>query len=353
MKIFPTSSRSIKQIETMRPRANRILALKLLPLLLFAFHGVQMEQEKVGEGERGRRGGGGEENEEPDRILPEFLSRDSNFFAGAANDLDQLRHINCHLRNLDFCFAGLIGSSVKALPETNEQLDIRCDELQFTSNCLALYNDRCMSMRVFGLMSPLLSMPQYQDNLPADIRQVQVPLELISADKSNVTVSMADLMMLCNPRSKTDPNYAANNKLIRSRLFPLAKCINARIPSLTPCLDDLKNAIQLFYEPAKILPARPSCCAVSRFRHCAVQALDNICGLSSFDQLESALTSGPGNAVRTIDRFCKHAADFQSDYCREVLPPSGTKIPPRRGSKASKLAKALDLISLSTGPASN
>lgn len=296
------------------------------------------------------------QTETPQIVIPEYLAKRMKYFSRNSLDLDQFKHIDCHLRNIDFCFAGLIGSSAKVLPETDAELESRCDEYKLSTNCMLTYNERCLSFRAFSMVSPLLSMSsQLIPNQLAASNQIEVPLELISAPTkaSNVSVLLSDFMSICEPSSR-DPSQLANNKLIRSRLFELAKCINPKIPNLNPCINDLKVALQLFYEPRKLLPAKPSCCAISRFRHCAIEALDNICGLSSFDQLESTLVnSGPMSAIKSVDRFCKHAANFESQFCKDTLPPSGTKIPPARGSKASKLAKALDLISLTSSSSSS
>lgn len=154
---------------------------------------------------------------------------------------------------------------------------------------------------------------------------------------------MSDILGICEPGQK----QTRANKRLRARLFQLAKCINVRTPSLRPCFEDLKVAIQVFYEPNRVLPMKPSCCAISRFRHCATRALDDVCGLSSFDQLEQSLSMSSGSMVKTVEKICRGGSiKFDSPYCQELLPPSGFKVPlQRRSSRTSKLARALDLFS--------
>jgi hypothetical protein len=284
-----------------------------------------------------------------ERLLP----KDTNLFDSAAVDASQFGEMDCHLRNIDYCLAGLIGTSQKVLPETNKEFETRCDEMKATTSCMAVYNKRCSTLRVFSMLAPFMP-GQGADLLPsvassslsssaATSGANQLLLAATNGSSSSPVVSLTNLMELCEPRAKGTP---ANTEL-RKRLFQMAKCINPRVPMLSPCLDDLKTAVQLFYEPRRVLPMRPTCCALARFRACSANALDGVCGLSSFEQLLESVSGqgGPVSMVKSIDRVCRQATDPQSSYCKEVLPPSGMKLPQRRGRKASKLAKALELIS--------
>lgn len=296
----------------------------------------------------------------------ELLPSRKSLFGRDSIDLEQLNQIDCHLRNVDFCYAGLMGASWRMMPETDAELEARCDEMRVTSSCLAIYNQRCSSYKAFGAISPMLMSDQIrsqalQQPQAALVAQMEVPLDFESpestpgarqAPASPVTkVKLADFMNLCEPEAKSQPNIIK----IRRRLFSLSKCLNGRLPKLAPCLDDLKVALQLLYEPSRVLPLRPSCCALSRFRHCATQAMDNVCGLSSFKQLADTFSNGSptGSSLKLVERVCRNSTDFESEFCQEVLPPPGTKIPPKRGSKASKLAKALDLLSFSSATSSS
>lgn len=271
-----------------------------------------------------------------------------------AIDLDTLSQMDCHLRNVDLCYAGLMGAMQRALPETDHEFEYRCDEMRAAMSCLAVYNERCQTFKVFSALSPFASFDQL---MGADSPQALAsnlgdpkapePLELVLTNERQVNQSepirMSDIVGLCDPRRK----QTRVNKLLRARLFQLARCINVRMPLLRPCIEDIKVALQVFYEPRRSLPMKPSCCAVSRFRQCAMRALDDVCGLSSFEQLEQTLTSGAGSMMKSLEKVCRgNSLKFDSPYCQEVLPPSGIKVTnQRRGTKASKLARALDLIS--------
>lgn len=300
-------------------------------------------------------------NADEDSSSLDLLPERKSLFGHDSIDLDQLNQIDCHLRNVDFCYAGLLGASAKMLPESEPELEARCDEMRVTSSCLAIYNERCASYKAFGALAPLMQQQQQQQQrsqqmalMPKELTSMQIPLDIayddnnddninIKASQDNVT--LADFINICEPQAKSEPKQ----RLIKRRLFSLGKCLNARLPQMAPCLDDLKVSLQLFYEPARVLPLKPSCCAISRFRKCSIDALDNVCGLSSFESLANSFASmsTTGNSLKLVERICRNSSDFKSDYCKEMLPPPGTKIATRRASKASKLAKALDLLSFS------
>lgn len=278
------------------------------------------------------------------QLLPD---RNSLFGRDSIN-LDQLNQIDCHLRNIDFCFAGLLGASAKMLPETDSELDARCDEMRVTASCLAIYNERCSSYKAYGVLAPLMQMQGSKRGaqlVPKELQSIQIPLDVGKPELNEQNVTLTDLMDIC----ETEAIKHTGVRAIRKRLFSLGKCLNARLPQLAPCLEDLKVSLQLAYEPARMLPLKPSCCAISRFRHCATDALDNVCGLSSFESLVNSLASmsSTGNSLKLAERICRNSSDHKSEYCQEMLPPPGTKIATRRKNKASKLAKALDLLSFS------
>lgn len=305
--------------------------------------------------------------------MQRLLPSNTNLFDKEAIDATQLDQMDCHLRNIDYCLAGLLGTAQKILPETDSELETRCDEMKATTSCIAVYNKRCSTLKIFSVLAPFaqqstsLLSPNSSDLLtdrqrelagPAAGTLMSQPVNLALVDGGGVrsspgktspasAISVRNMMEICEPHAKSSPG----NKELRQRLFQLAKCVNGRVPTLNPCFDDLKTAIQLFYEPRRLLPMQPTCCALARFRSCSISALDGVCGLSSFEQLMQAFPGqergGPMNMLTTIERVCRQASDHRSSYCKETLPPSGMKVTPRRGSKASKLAKALDLISFS------
>lgn len=288
------------------------------------------------------KGPAGDDKQVPRDLLPQNTS----LFNRDAVDLSALGQMDCHLRNLDYCLAGMLGSFQRALPETSAELEVRCDEMRATTSCLALFNKRCHSFKVFAALVPFIQQqtsPLVRSSGLGTTKLESQVESLLMNRPARGRILTADLMSICEPEAKKSE---ANGEL-RKRIFEMAKCINSRVPRMSHCFEDLKTALQLFYEPTRSLPLRPSCCALSRFRHCSSEALDNVCGLSSFDQLIDSLgsQSGPFTMVRSIDRVCRLATDHRSAYCAEVLPPSGMKAPQRRGRKASKLAKALDLIS--------
>lgn len=307
----------------------------------------------------GNSGETNKSNEDPDSI-DEFLPKSGSLFEKDALDPEGLSQIDCHLRNVDYCFAGLLGGMQKLLPETDSELEVRCDEVKVAMGCIAIFNKRCDSFRVFASFNPMSTYEQLlsgkSDMLPPEMTDLEIPPELTgvlmnkNASGEVRNLKTMDLLQLCDPASKK----TKMNQFLRKRLFELGSCANSRVHLLNPCLDDLKTALQVFYEPGRSLPLKPSCCAISRFRECARGALDKICGLSSWTELEKMLTSSSlgSQSLKIVNRICRQEANkFNSPYCIEVLPPVGMKAPPaRRGSKASKLAKALDLISLSQPP---
>ena len=288
-------------------------------------------------------------------------------FASERLDVKTLEQLDCHLRNVDLCLAGALASSTKALPETDAELEARCDESKAASACLAVYYERCQPL---GVLAPLLKSVtgtaedtsplaatalSAADQVHADAarREPQsaenaAPLSADGAAAQQLP-RPSDLAALCEPDAKQRDSILR----LRAQLFKLANCVNPRLPLIRPCINDLKAALQVFYEQTRSLPVRQSCCALSRFRKCASDALDNVCGLSSLDGLIASISGGGGgqssgslSMVRSIKRVCKQSSsDFRSPFCVEVLPPSGMRVPRQRGKKASKLAKALDLIS--------
>jgi len=291
------------------------------------------------------------ENNGPDEI-ESLLPRGESLFEKDAVDEGALNQMDCHLRNIDYCFAGVMGSASKALPESDSELEVRCDEMRAASSCAAIYNKRCQTFKVFAMLAPFADSQQAPPLPPqvAELRDLELPPQaegalmggpLVGGAQATERIRTADLAAICEPSAKG----SRANRALRLRLFKVARCVNQRIPALRPCLEDLKAALQLFFEPTRSLPLRPTCCALARFRECSIGALDGVCGLNSLDQLEATLTSGSGAMLKTVERMCRQASSARSAYCLELLPPSGMKVPVRRGSKASKLAKALDLFS--------
>lgn len=278
----------------------------------------------------------------------EQLAREGSLFKMDTLDTDLLDKMDCHMRNIDLCYAGLLSSLSKPLPENDADFEMRCDNMKVATACLAKYNERCQSFRLLSALGPTTGLGS---SLPAEMRSFQLPEDveeaLVGSEQSKkaktpVSITAGDLFQLCEPSAKNNETQI----VLRRRLFRLARCVNERMPTLRPCIDDLKNALQIFYEPGRMLPVAPSCCALSRFRDCASRALDNICGLTSLSQLEASLSQGSSSLMTgSIVRTCRKAARFDSDECKELLPPHGIKLPPRSGKKASKLAKILELMS--------
>lgn len=302
---------------------------------------------------RGGGGGGEVKSVEVTTMYPieNLISKQGALFQQDALPQENLAQMDCHMRNIDYCYAGLLSASAHMIPENDHEFEVRCDELKAASSCVAVYNQRCSTMKVFSAFAPLLG--NDDDNaIPQELRDMPLPpaFEDVIENKdgqqqaNNIEIKTLDLVNICNPSAK---NTRAN-KLLRQRLYQIGKCVNQRLPQISPCIEDLKTALQLFYEPTRSLPLRPTCCAFTRFRLCSMNALDNVCGLSSLNEFEKSLNSfSSGKVFKSLDRICKQLASKMSDigsYCSEVLPPSGMKIAQRTGRKASKLARALNMI---------
>lgn len=266
-------------------------------------------------------------------------------------------HADCHLRNLDLCYAGLLASFQKLLPEVDAELNARCDEMKAAGACVAAYAANCNADRVLTYLAPIsatldtaLAAAPELNELPARVDQLVesgAPLDdawaALNASSPELArelagVGLADLARVCDPRALSQKS----TKLVRHRLFKLGKCVNARMPAITPCLDDLKNALQLVFELNGKLQLKPTCCAIARFRSCATAAIDNVCQLGSIAQLEASLSSGPASFMTSLARVCRGSAE--SRECLALLPPAGMKAPLRRGRKASKIAKVLEMF---------
>lgn len=299
-----------------------------------------------------------------DDVDPAILPKQTSLFSKDAIDLSALAQMDCHLRNVDYCYAGLAGSAGKMLPETDAELEVRCDEMKAATACLAQYNQRCQSIKVLSALAPFASYQRSMDFAPKELGQAVLPeqiestllLNKESGSSTQPRIRMADVASLCEPEAKQtgSKQQPSQNYLLRQRLFALGKCINQRLPAMRPCIEDLKTAVQIFYEPTRQLPLKPTCCAIARFRQCALNKLDDICGLNSLDQLEQALSSSSvtSSMYKMVDQVCRQAAKLDSPYCAEVLPPSGLRAPQQRGRKASKLAKVLDLLSFAPAASS-
>lgn len=282
--------------------------------------------------------------------IENLISKQESLFQQDSLDRTNLAQMDCHMRNIDYCYAGLLAASAHIIPENDHEFEIRCDELKAASSCVAVYNQRCQTMKMFAAFAPLLG--NADDNaIPQELRDITLPpiFEDVIKNKdgqqqaNDIEIKPFDLVNICQPSAK---NTRAN-KFLRQRLYQIGKCVNQRLPQISPCIEDLKTALQLFYEPTRSLPLRPTCCALARFRSCSMDALDNICGLSSFNELEKSLNSfGSGNVFKSLDKICKLSSKMADigGYCLEVLPPSGMKIAQKSGRKASKLARALNMI---------
>lgn len=278
--------------------------------------------------------------------------------------LDELRGMDCHFRNIDYCLSGLLGSMAKGLPEDDEAFEVKCDEIKAATHCLRVYMEKCGSERLMALLAPFGIMERKKPTeILAKVLQVQgvnlqdagdVPIDpkveslLLNTspeeakNQSLAPVRYRTLMELCDPAGKKDPA----NKRVRQQLFKLGKCLNERIPFAVPCLSDLKNAFLIFYEPKRRLPREPTCCAISRFQSCMTSAFDKVCGTNSIaalmEQLETTFLP-----MRAIERYCGAGLDHNSQYCKDTLPPVGMKTPiPKKDNRMSRIAKALDLITM-------
>lgn len=291
----------------------------------------------------------------PEVPIEELISKDKSLFQEDSLSTQNLGHMDCHLRNIDYCFAGLLATSTHILPENDIEFEVRCDEIKATTSCVAVFNQRCQTMKVFAAFGPITGIDETNEVVPQELRDTpMIPAaeQLIlnkdgTTGNNDVEIKYSDLINICQPSAKR----TKANRILRQRLFQIGRCINQRLPQLAPCIEDLKTALQLFFEPTRSLPLKPTCCAINRFRACSMDALDNVCGLSSFKELEKSLSSLSSNNVFTaLDRVCKQSTklyDFKS--CSDVLPPSGMKISQRTGRKASKLVRALDLIQFAPG----
>lgn len=299
----------------------------------------------------------------------EQASNQKYFRADNAMDLSALRHMDCHLRNVDFCFAGLMGAVTRIMPENDDQFETRCDEIKSASNCMLVYNMKCQSDRFMSMLAPFGALTR-KTTRPSEVlarsmnveagtvdrmlaQQIDKNTEAVLTNKSpeevdavaerTAPITYKTLLDVCEPDQKKDP---ANARL-RQYLYKMGKCVNERVPKLQPCIEDLKTALMIFYEPRRKLPLKPSCCAMARFRSCTTEALDSVCGLSSLDlMLEQFGSLTPVSGMKSIQKVCGQSMDPSSKYCTDVLPPSGMKAPKqKRPERGSKLARALDLMS--------
>lgn len=282
------------------------------------------------------------------------------FFDSSAKIVDQLSLTDCHLRNLDLCFAGIMSAiGQRVLPETDSELNVRCDEMRAASQCAIAFASRCNSDRLLDMLAPF-SRPldsQLNELQAPELRKMPERIEellnndlldeawkFLNASEPQLTQQLTsingyEMSRICDPKAKNTPKI----KLMRHRMFKLGKCVNARLPALSPCLDDAKNAFQLIYEVNNRLEVKGTCCAVGRFRQCASVALDNVCELGSLNQLEASLNKIAGGFMGSLTKVC-HIMAPDSEYCITVLPPPGTKAPLRRGRKASRVAKLFEMI---------
>lgn len=286
--------------------------------------------------------------------IESLISKDEALFQSDALSPKHLAQMDCHMRNIDYCYAGLMAASTHLLPENDDEFEVRCDELKAATSCVAVFNQRCQTLKVFAAFGPILGNGETNEVIPQELREMPIAPaaeELLlnedgrqqtSNNNKNVEVKNSDIINICQPSAKG----TKANRLLRQRIFQIGKCVNQRLPKLMPCIDDLKTALQLIYEPTRSLPLKPTCCAVTRFRACSIDALDNVCGLNSFSEFEKSFSSFTGgNMFKSLDRVCKQSTKLYDSYhCSDLLPPSGMKISQRTGRKASKLARALNLL---------
>lgn len=281
--------------------------------------------------------------------IKDLLPDEDSLFRKDAIDKEALDDMDCHLRNMDYCLAGVIGSAGKMLPENDAALESRCDEMVATTTCMSVFENRCETFRLFRQLIPQANMGSGNvlsgKKLAEQAKSFNISLDQVSSQLGGAAVTgdkfeLTDLLKVCDKSEKGTPK----NTAVRQKLFEMSKCVNARLPSLKPCIDDVKTAMQLIYEPNRTLQRKPACCAWGRFRDCATKALDNVCGFQSFSQLEQTLQAGPLSMLKSFTRACDIEPDFKSDFCVQALPPSGLKVPARRGQKASKFARILDLV---------
>lgn len=276
-----------------------------------------------------------------------------------------LRGLDCHFRNVDLCVAGLLGTMAKGLPETDDQFEMRCDEMKATTNCLRVFLEKCGSDRFMAMLAPFGALERRRPGAfvaqlmggraqaeELESTQINPSLEAIAMNLTpeeqrkqadQAPIRYKTLIDLCEPSGKRDPA----NARVRKQLFKLSKCINERMPFVLPCVNDLKNAFIVFFESPRKLPKEPTCCAFSRFQSCLMDAFDSVCGLNSMQAIISQLeyTILP---MQAIGRVCGKALDHKSEYCTTILPPPGAKVPmPKKSSRVSRIAKALDMLSLS------
>lgn len=254
-------------------------------------------------------------------IIILLLLLHNSFSVGARQDNESDRErslpsnieegFTCHLRTIDLCYAGLLASMQKPLPTTDEEIDIKCEEVQAALDCVITYNSRCSTLQIFGgAMSPI---DIYEDT-PKGFK-------------------------FCGNSTDKD------SKMLRKKVKELAPCVNERLSSLKRCFSDFQTAVVIFHEPPKPLPTKPLCCALDRFRTCSQDVLDGACGFGSFKEFEAAMMN---SMPRVFDTVCRQAK-YKTKFCVDILPPTGTPTPVRRGKNASKIGKILSLFSTNSG----
>ncbi|XP_013780494.1 uncharacterized protein LOC106464877 [Limulus polyphemus] len=188
---------------------------------------------------------------------------------------------NCHLREIDVCAAGLLQSiQTQEFPQTEEDLNRECSQIQEAGNCLSNYTKTCMTLvqrEIFGFFG-------------------EGPENLIN-------------------------EYCKSGTSVREQYLKNAACLNGAFDENQNCFQDLQAALEVVAGTQFGNRITIACCTYRRFEGCFRDNLESKCGKEAVDFIQELLRMA---VSRLPDIICT-GFDPKSNECTSVLPASGTK----------------------------
>ncbi|XP_076306568.1 uncharacterized protein LOC143223053 [Tachypleus tridentatus] len=193
----------------------------------------------------------------------------------------QVSSQNCHLREIDVCGAGLLQSiQAQEFPQSEEDLNRECSQIQEAGSCLSNYTKTCMTpvqREIFGFLSE-------------------------------------------GPEHLMD-EYCKSGTSIREQYLKNAACLNGAFDENQICFQDLQTALETITGTKFENRVTVGCCTYRRFESCFRDNLESKCGKEAVDFIQELLRTA---VSRLPDVICT-GFDSQTSECTSVLPASGTK----------------------------
>lgn len=189
---------------------------------------------------------------------------------------------DCHFREIDLCLAtaALYGTGGNIIPDNEENVEMFCSTVQEGQSCIGNFTTKCMS---------------------ASLRQL--------------------LNLFVEPTVHFTQEFCTKGSPIQKRWLEHAKCLSEHFEEARPCIDDGLAALDYLVNIKPKERFSSLCCTFMNIRQCLGKLLNEKCGKDAEDLMDVMLK----NLISDLPFIACQSFDPNTDRCKAVLPPPGTK----------------------------